>query len=50
MSSYPSVRQAALKGIIATGDIHLDEILGGGVRPGVVTELVGERFDITNSE
>lgn len=46
-SPYPSVQQAAIKaqGTITTGDLRLDEMLGGGVRPGVITELVGERFD-----
>lgn len=52
MSLYSSVRHAALKsqGTITTGDSRLDKILGGGIRCGVITELVGERFATTVSE
>lgn len=50
--SYASVRQAALRfeGTITTGDVWLDGMLGGGIRRGVITELVGERFAKTSYE
>ena len=31
---------------VGTGDIGLDEALGGGIRTGVLTEISGERYVI----
>lgn len=30
--------------LLKTGDQHLDALLGGGLRPGTITELVGEAY------
>jgi RecA/RadA recombinase len=29
---------------VGTGDVGLDEVLGGGIRTGVLTEISGERY------
>lgn len=43
--SLLTVRQLAQKtsAKLTTGDAILDDLLCGGIRPGVITELVGER-------
>jgi hypothetical protein len=35
---------------VGTGDVGMDEVLGGGIRTGVLTEISGERSVISRAE